>query len=96
VGEEDQAGVPAGGDDRPVQVDGLLGLGRRVGVVGSVDDQDRAVQAVREQQRAERVVDVGDGPVASPFVLEAVGVSVRLWQPLWTMAPRSSATWGRG
>ena len=78
VGEEDQAGVAAGGDDRPVQVHGLLGLGRRVGVVGSVDDQDRAVQAVREQQRAERVVDVGDGPVASPFVLEAVGVSVRL------------------
>jgi hypothetical protein len=55
VGKEDQAGVAAGGDDRPVQVHGLLGLGRRVGVVGSVDDQDRAVQAVREQQRAERV-----------------------------------------
>jgi hypothetical protein len=45
--------VAAGGDDRPVGVHGLLGLGRRVGVVGSVDDQDRAVQAVREQQRAE-------------------------------------------
>jgi hypothetical protein len=73
VGKEDQAGVAAGGDDRPVQVHGLLGLGRRVGVVGSVDDQDRAVQAVREQQRAERVVDIGDGPVASPFILEAVG-----------------------
>jgi hypothetical protein len=70
---EDRAGVAAGGDDRPVQVDGLVGLGRRVVVVGSVDDQDRAVQAVREQQRAERVGDVGDGPVASPFVLEAVG-----------------------
>jgi hypothetical protein len=72
VGEGDRAGVAAGGYDRPVQVHGLLGLGRRVGVVGSVDDQDRAVQAVREQ-RAERVVDVGDGPVASPFVLEPSG-----------------------
>jgi hypothetical protein len=78
VGKEDQAGVAAGGDDRPVQVHGLLGLGRRAGVVGSVDDQDRAVQAIREQQRAERVVDMGDGPVALPFVLEPSGVSVRL------------------